>query len=250
MKWLSKVYVWTLLSLLPAWAFGQKTDLCGDLAGTDPQYGYQARGNRCEGFYKGNVTEVVPYLELVQCIQAPFDYLFSPEEVIYVNTPIVVGPNISLLGMGINPSTFYRMNAELEGSNPLNWPLGEVLFANNLEPADVGLLGYYYRRGQVHFVPLQVRSKLRNTATRPSAKAHLSFRPSVKVDEFYYRVLQNGAVQIDFTKVPSTTGFPARQEIPMTLPQSLAAGTYRLEIHYKVASQGDFLLWDTYVTLP
>jgi hypothetical protein len=130
---------------------------CASLTPIAGPEGYRARtaDPRCEGLYFADVAG--SQIELVSLTLGPLSYDLDHPTTLQVRpvTPATVA--LSVQAVGIMPGLHYRMDADIEPGQALNWPIGEVLVRLRIPAELVGVLGIRHAAGNpAIFVPVQV----------------------------------------------------------------------------------------------
>jgi hypothetical protein len=112
---------------------------CPDLAPDNGPLGFRRRthGDRCEGFYKGNVSGEALSVAYLMSGRLPAG---SEVEVRSVASNLEINVRAIALPLG----TYYRMEGIVGPKTILRWPLSEVVQASqNLKGTDLGLYGWF-----------------------------------------------------------------------------------------------------------
>src|ERR1700727_1110168 len=134
--------------IVSAFANPQKPtcDQLTPLSGSQLQY--KDRGNRCEGLYVANVSS--KSLEVVSFIEGSIHFDLSPGTTIHVFTRNEAGP-IHVRAIAKPPRTYYRMDAVLEKSSVLEWPVDDVLRQAKINADRLGIFGWKNNEGEQLF---------------------------------------------------------------------------------------------------
>lgn len=187
---------------------------------------YRTRGNRCEGFYRANVS--ASSLALVSCTRG--DFSFTPEngELITLSLPAGIQGSIDVRAQGIPTTLYYRMDARLAPGETLRWSPADVLLKDErtARPSNIGLLAFRGSGQDRVYYPLVARSRIQPATTTGRQPAILKFMGSQRIAHFQWR-LNNGQWK------PLTGPFLSGRAISLSLPEELPGGRHVLEIEYR-----------------
>ena len=149
---------------------------------------YRIRGDRCEGFYKMEVSSDSPPFEIVGITHGPIEYPTDPDALIELTCPWAGGNVVQIQAVAIPPYTYYQMDAGLEPGQLLSWSL-EVAHAGGLPSSDIGLLAWLMEAegegSKRVFVPV---SQARGTAAGEDEAIVLVLRPRESVELVQWRI--------------------------------------------------------------
>lgn len=186
--------------------------VCDALKPTSDKLGYRDRGNRCEGLYIAPLAG--SQLELVSLFRGSLSHALSPQSKLIVSAPDVKdfahGP-VRVRAVAQSIKTYYRMDAVL-ASDPLSWPLREVLEPLPLPPSRLGIVGWVEVKAGKLFVPLQVVSD-EHPATGP---VRMLVRSSVDADDIQWRVSDGSYPPPQW--MSAMNHVPAGTSVPILLP--------------------------------
>jgi hypothetical protein len=200
----------------------------------DP-YGYQMRGNRCEGRY---IQEVGSITLLVSSLTADYrDFSVRSGQPLYLTWPAGAGGELHIRGQGLRHRFYYRMDAEADSaSGRFAWPV-DVLAAVGAGRADIGIVGWREislggRKREV-YQPLWVgQGEPVRVGTGRSYR--LLVRPGGEVEEIYLSVAQAPEGKPEGYIVdgkPLDLGYyPAGRPIEIALPKLTLPGIYSIEV--------------------
>ena len=146
-----------LAALVVTTAHSQQAQKCDALVPAQGQIEYRWRENRCEGFYRSNVSS--GDLELVSLLVGRLtgDIAKNAQlEIVAPNIQRSLGGPIHVRAVAIPPRTYYRMDAVLNPGTPLSWPVGDVLAPSQLSVDRIGVFGWVDASPERVFVPLRV----------------------------------------------------------------------------------------------
>ena len=95
--------------------------------------------NRCEGFYESAVSS--GSLNIVGVTQGKFKFRRDPKEKLKVSSPTVKNV-VNVRAVGIPLKTYYRMDAQISPNGNLEWPVGDVLYPQELTYKKIGVFGW------------------------------------------------------------------------------------------------------------
>jgi len=119
------------------------------------QPAYQARGNRCEGFYLAGYA--AQSIELVSLTLGPIAYTLRAGVTLRVSTPSNSG-TVHVRAVPKPPRMSYRMDANLDPGSVLTWPVDDVLLPENISASRIGVFGWKADQKDRIYVPVQVSS--------------------------------------------------------------------------------------------
>ena len=170
----------------------QPTEKCDTLVPAQGQIEYRWRQNRCEGFYRSNVSS--GDLELVSLLVGRLSGETTRDSQLEIVAPAVPrslsGP-IRIRAVAIPPRTYYRMDATANAGGRLLWPLGEVLGPAQLSMERVGVFGWVDASPERVFVPLRVVQSGQTGAA--GGQIELRVRSSSALDWVRWRAHLDGA---------------------------------------------------------
>jgi hypothetical protein len=189
--------------------------------GTNALISYRHRQNRCEGFYRAQVSGS---LEVVGFIKGAFSYELSPSEEIQVipETP----EEINVRAVGIPMTLYYRLDARASGSNILVWKVGEVLYQASVPSHNIGIYGWVQKGANEIYLPVQTRATI--SQPQKDDKYRIYLRSPTKLSELRWRVCSPNSGCSQY-QAYSRENIMAGQRIILELPQRLN-GDYTLEI--------------------
>ncbi|MCP4254899.1 MAG: hypothetical protein GY775_16135 [Candidatus Scalindua sp.] len=118
---------------------------------------YRPRSNnRCEGFYESNVSS--GSMNIVGVIQGSFKYKLDTKEILTLSSPIAKNKTVNVRAVGIPIKTYYRMDSQIEPYEALEWPVGEVLYAQKLSCKKIGVFGWIGSDNERIYVPIKSTS--------------------------------------------------------------------------------------------
>ncbi len=217
-------------------------DVSCELSPVPGPYGYQRRGDRCEGLFQQQVGgTTLRLVSLTESFEALGDTTRAP---LLVAWSVPGNGDVWLRAQGIRKKLYYRMDSRRPGGAGLyHWP-SDVLAAQRIKRDHIGILGWTrYALGGIDqdvYVPLRVTQE---SATVQCGTYLLVLVPGVKLDEVYVSLGRLGApgqpVQWLRHNKPLLYGFyPADTPIRVPVPELAAPGFYELEISAELASGG------------
>ena len=146
--------------------------------------GYQFRSkNRCEGMYASEVSS--GSLDIVGVTLGKFKFKFDAKERLIVSSAVVRDQSLKVRAVGIPLKTYYRMDAEISPNGELEWPVGAVLYRQELTHKKIGVFGWTGSESEKTYVPLTVKSTLLTTPEDSTVYVYL--RASVNVMKVRWR---------------------------------------------------------------
>ncbi len=103
------------------------------------QFGYQKRGERCEGLYVANVGSQSLAATSFSLGKVRFDLKSSVQ--LQISAPGQTGP-VHVRAVAIPPKTYYRMDAPLPAGSSLLWPVRDVLLPEKLSDSRIGIFAW------------------------------------------------------------------------------------------------------------
>jgi hypothetical protein len=155
---------------------------CADLPPEHGPLGFQRRsnGDRCEGFFKSNVSGEALSVAFLMAGQLP--------EASFVEVA-GAGPDreINVRAVALPLGTYYRMDAVVTPGKPLRWPLSEVVTASrSLKNTDLGLYGWFGDPGRPIYVP--VRATALGESSNTARAVRLGVRANVRLALVSYSI--------------------------------------------------------------
>lgn len=192
---------------------------------------YRSRGNRCEGFFRRNVSSAG--LELVSCTIGDFRFKNEKGEIITLQVPSSGQKPAYVRAQSILSGVYYRMDAELKSGQSLEWTADDVLLKRQetSRASNIGLLAFRGDGVARIFFPVEARSKLLSTQ---QANAQIVVRLLSAARPASLRWQLNGGAWQEETG-PFFAGRPFR----ILLPAGLKAGKHTLEIRFRGLNEPD-----------
>lgn len=192
---------------------------------------YQERSNRCEGFYISNVSS--KSLDIVSFTVGEFRYELSDNEIINLSSPTTES-SFYIRAQGIPLKTYYRMDAYINSTDTLKWPIKDVVFKNKLSHKQVGVFGWIKNeKNTMIYIPIKansVTSKIEN-----SEELNLYLRTSIDVYNIKWRygeLVNNECKELGSWIDISEKTYKAGKAIKIILPKT----SYK-KIYIEVAAQ-------------
>lgn len=235
-----------LLSLLLAPLAGSAAAAppCARLTPIDDQrLGYRERGDRCEGIYERDIGTVVePEFELVSLTVGAIEFAWSETTVLEVRPAAEPGEPVRVRGRAIPRGTQYQMDARIEASSALEWPIRDVLFRVGLRPALLGVVGWLPGREPELLVPLRVGQ----AGSRPAeSTTRAVLQANVECDYIKWRILKLDArgrcVEPGEWHRPEKRSLKLDEQLEIPLPETPARLCLEVTARAKETGGGD--LW-------
>ncbi len=203
---------------------------------------YRKRDNRCEGFYRSEVT--ANPIDVVSLMKGRLRFKLDKNEVIEVSSPFIRNRPVHVRAVGIPIKTYYRMDAELDPGGKLVWPVGEVIYQKRLHAEKIGVFGSVMNQKKEIYVPVSTAAKLaKNAANDEMIRLCLRIAADVEIVKWRYAAVindlpgQSGNWQ-DVGKRRYRIGRP----ICVTLPQQTKTGELFVEIAAREKNRTEFRL--------
>ena len=136
---------------------------------------YQARGNRCEGFYlEGYGAQSI---ELVSLTLGPIVFPLQTGLTLSVSAPGSSG-SLHIRAVPKPPRMAYRMDAVLDPGAVLTWPVNDVLLPENISANRIGVFAWKESGQTKTYVPVRVSQTRSNAAGATGTPALLTIRLS------------------------------------------------------------------------
>lgn len=225
--------LWSLVGARLGWTQDNPCDQ-GLLGLAHGPHGYRLHGERCEGIYVQQVGGTVLWVASLTQAFDSFDLTSGADIVVAWAAPEERG--IRLRAQGIKHNLYYRMDAARPAdSNVFRWPT-DLLAAQNIRSADIGVLGWMrYPVGGVEqdvLVPLRISQR----GSVPDTGAYdLVLFPTVALREVYLSVTAlgpHGRSQRVITQgEPLRYGYyPPERPVHIRLRNLTEVGFYYIEI--------------------
>lgn len=175
---------WLLLITLSLLFHGMLNAQCNEGLEADiGSRGYQIRNNRCEGFYVSQVSS--GSLDIVGITQGKFKFKNDPNEKLTISVPIEKDETINIRAVGIPSKTYYRMDAQISGSESFEWPIGDVIFKGGLTDKKIGVFGWTGSEKEKIYVPIKATSKM--IAASDGNTVYIYLRTAIDVKNVKWR---------------------------------------------------------------
>lgn len=231
-------------------AYSQQPENCDGLVPAQGQIEYRWRQNRCEGFYRSNVSS--GDLELVSLLVGRLGGETARNSQLEVVAPAVQrslsGP-IRIRAVAIPPRTYYRMDATVNPGGRLSWPIGDVLVPAQLSMDRLGVFGWVDASPERVFVPLRVVQS--GQAVRAGGEPiELRVRSASATDWVRWRAHVDGASPQDLPDwQEAARGLDAWKPVTIPLPSGSAA-ILRVDVRAKPQNSDQTQLLSVRVARP
>jgi hypothetical protein len=187
-NWIIFVSVIIVLLANVPWAYSLRCDQAIEKQSMDNwELKYRKRGNRCEGFYKSDVS--IGVLDVVGTTVGKFQFKTNEKEVMEISSPIVTTCPVNVRAVGVPLKTYYRMDSTLDPNETLHWPVGDVINLKKLSDRDIGVFGWIEGKIETFYVPVVINSRL--SPVKNDGKIRFYLRASVKIEAVKWRVILN-----------------------------------------------------------
>jgi hypothetical protein len=222
---------------------------CDALVPAQGQIEYRWRQNRCEGFYRSNVSS--GDLELVSLLVGRLTGETASKSPLEIAAPALqsplVGP-VKIRAVAIPPRTYYRMDATVTPGGRLSWPAGEVLGPAQLSLDHLGVFGWIDASPERVFVPLRVGPG--GQAARAGEAIELRVRSASATDWVRWRAHIDGAPPQDLPEwQEASRGQDAWKPVTVALPAGSAA-ILRVDVRAKPQNSDQTQLLSVRVARP
>lgn len=230
--------------------FAQQPENCDALVPAQGQVEYRWRQNRCEGFYRSNVSS--GDLELVSLLVGRLTGETTAKSSLEIAAPALQaslsGP-IKVRAVAIPPRTYYRMDATVAPGGRFSWPVGEVLGPAQLSIDRLGVFGWIDASPERVFVPLRVGQG--GQAVRAAGEAiELRVRSASATDWVRWRAHIDGAPPEDLPEWQEVSrALDAWKPVTVTLPPGGAA-ILRVDVRAKPQNSDQTQLLSVRVARP
>jgi hypothetical protein len=200
---------------------------------------YQARQNRCEGFYDSPVSGT---LELLAFLREPVTFNWREDVVLDVSAPNMT-KELNVRAVGLPLKTYYRMDARLKGSEHLVWPIRDVLYPGGLHADRIGAFGWRKEDGNTVYVPLRIVEQNAPSGSAPRAVPFVIVRSSVDVETVRLRwatIVTGRCGTPSQWEAPSQGVINAGQPLKIGLATNLGSSTC-LEVRARPVNQDTWL---------
>ncbi|SRR6266851_5938807 len=191
--------------------------------------GYTPRRNRCEGLYVSPIS--APGLELVSLLRGKIRYDLHPQARLIVQAPSSPSSGsrgIHIRAMALPLKTYYRMDATLDDTRQIEWPVGEVLFPLGLHQASIGAFGWVETDRSSLFLPLRVTPK-GSSSSSGREPIEIGVRTTTTLDRLLWRVAEESPSAQPGRWEPVKGDFSAGKTITISLPEG-PAGVLIVEV--------------------
>ena len=212
------------------------------------QPAYQARGNRCEGFYLAGYA--AQSIELVSLTLGPITYPLQAGVTLRVSTPGSSG-TVHVRAVPKPPRMSYRMDATLDAGSVLAWPVNDVLLPENISAGRIGVFGWKTDQKDRIYVPVLVTPSNQG-ATAPSGTSPLlTIRLSFDGELVKWRsapLTQGSCAVFSEWRDATSNGSDAGQPLDISLAR--IGGLYCIEIAAKSRANSRWTTEPIRVELP
>lgn len=152
--------------------------------------GYTWRGNRCEGFYESPIS--APALSVVSVLIGKIKYSLKDDAPLELEAPKCHDGPITVRALSLRPRTYYRMDAELNPGERLDWPVNDIIRRARLRPSVLGAYGFERKGKRTLYLPLriyQAGKKSEGSADQVS----IAVRTGTSLKTVKWRIIKKGA---------------------------------------------------------
>ncbi|MBY5592693.1 hypothetical protein HFO49_35690 [Rhizobium leguminosarum] len=209
---------------------------CDQLQPVPGDIGYQKRSGdaRCEGAYASPVG--ADGLDLISIENVGQSAVPVTGPILSVSAPKQIGLPVHVRAVAIPLRTYYRMDATLEPGASLKWPVS-IMRSLNLEPSDIGVVGWIDSGAKREFVPLSVVPE--GSPPNPDASdVEIRLRPQVSLERVLWRTVEEGQLPSQWN-VLADRPVAAGEQLPLTITKEAMAG--KLDIRAKRPDSDDWL---------
>lgn len=203
------------------------------------KYRQRDNDNRCEGYYRSNVSTGT--LEVVGVILGKLNFKMDKAETLQISSPVVRDRTINVRGVGIPLKTYYRMDAQINIGAELKWPIKDVIYHKKLSAKNIGIYGWIGEGSSMKYVPVRAVPSL--IQMERSQSLSILFRSSVNVETVKWRIanIKNGSVlPAGEWKDAKKSNYKFGETIYLTLPQG-NADEVLVEVAARDVSSGEWL---------
>jgi hypothetical protein len=228
----------------------QQPESCDTLVPAQGQIEYRWRQNRCEGFYRSNVSS--GDLELVSLLVgrlAADATRTSPLEIVVPVLQRTLSGPIKVRAVAIPPRTYYRMDATVIPGGRLSWPIGDVLAPAQLSMDRLGVFGWVEAASERIFVPVRVAQsgQAKGAAAEP---IELRVRSASATDWIRWRAHVDGVSPQELPEwQEAARGLDAWKPVTVALPPGGAA-ILRVDVRAKPQNSDQTQLLSVRVARP
>ena len=239
-----------LAAVLVTTAHSQQEQKCDALVPAQGQIEYRWRENRCEGFYRSNVSS--GDLELVSLLIGKLTVGIAKNAQLEIVAPTIqrsLGGPIHVRAVAIPPRTYYRMDAVLNPGTPLSWPVGDVLAPSQLSLDRIGVFGWVDGSPERVFVPVRV-VPAGQAMGASGEQVELRVRSSSASDWMRWRAHIEGASPQDLPPwQDASKAVEAWKPVAIALPSD-GAGILRVDVRAKPQNSDQTQLLSVRVARP
>jgi len=158
------------------------------IADKNPLLAYRPFSDRCEGFYSSRVAG--SDFKVVGLTIGRFIYQMDPNEIVEISLPRhPQQKKLRIQAQAIQVQTYYRMDAELDGGQRLEWPVKDIIIQQpeKLTCNQIGLLAWEEMDGERVYFP--VRALPQKAVAGPDQSLYIIISPLVDYDKFKWRLI-------------------------------------------------------------
>lgn len=162
-----------------------------------------------------------PGLELVSLLRGRIRYDLQPQTRLIVrapSSPSSTSRGIHIRAMALPLKTYYRMDATLDESRQIEWPVGEVLFPLGLHQASIGAFGWIETDRSRLFLPLRVTPK-GSPSSSSREPVEIGVRTTTTLDRLLWRVAEESQAAQPGRWEPLKGDFSAGKTVTISLPE-------------------------------
>lgn len=218
---------------------------------TDHPYGYNVRGDRCEGIYIKNISSTALLLVSLSSFFEHNVNIDGDKLTIKWKTP--KGNAIRLRAYGVRPRLYYRMDTiRPAGATSYDWPT-DVLCALRIRKDDIGIVAWTdnapFNMYQRIYIPLQIGNRDPGTE---SNGYQLTLLPGRELKELFLSIATidqegNPATFLEKEKALKYGYYPPGRTVTIPLNNLAAPGVYYVQIGATLGGGGvttlDFLFY-------
>ena len=207
---------------------------------------YQARGNRCEGFYLAGYG--AQSIELVSLTLGPIVFPLQAGITLNVSAP-GSSATVHVRAVPKPPRMAYRMDAVLNPGAVLEWPVNDVLLPENISAGRIGVFGWKEGGQTRTYVPLRVVQGQSAAASAPAPLLTIRLSFDAELVKWRSAVLARDAcAAFSEWKDATTHGSDAGQPVEISLMR--LEGGNCLEVAAKAGTANRWITEPMRVELP
>lgn len=204
---------------------------------------YRERGDRCEGFYKMDVSAWKPTFEIIGISVGPPQFPQEPDGVVQISCPWAGDADIRIRAVPLPLYTYYQMDSMLSAEQTLEWSL-EVPAAGELHGSEIGVLAWLDEPGNeaAERIYVPVRVKPNDETVEQDGFVELVLRSRRDIEAVQWRIRYEGDTEFREYTLLSPDSYMSGSPIRIAIPFHVS-GRAQLEVAGMDSESGEWPKW-------